>query len=416
MKLLVKHASNDEIPMISFTIQFPIMISNQYFMDFIEMSTNETLYQNELHCKLETKHNFKKTVLLNEFNKILTKKLFEIKFFGHFNRSFDIYGALSEQMFHNIYGYGYVLQNLSPFYRYLKFISYLPLTDQNNLKVKLAKNIPAKTFISIKSNKPFKYIIKIHNSRIIKNKIEHIYITVSSKSQEFMYISYISKNYLKYPYKSDCSNYDQNIRDKYFNAKSRDDCIRKCIIIECAKIVNCQVWQLYNIITELDDNTTKLKYCSLNQQIYCIDNYSRNKEKLCQTKCPIDCTEDYFYPTHTYLSPDNFGFKAILAYDEQTPILSLIETELLSLESLFCYIGGIYGIWFGLSIYSQKIHFNQKSVFILIFIIKKIYDIFVNFAKLIFNYCNIFSTFISLIEFINFLKIFKRTNIIENIS
>jgi hypothetical protein len=148
--------------------------------------------------------------------------LFEINFFGNYNNTFDVNGVNSEHMFNTYYGYKSLNDNIYSFQNYFKFITYLPLIDKNNLKSKLAKYIPGKTFVTMIAKIPFRYIVIIHKSQIIRINKNDISRILDSNGTHMLYISHISKEFLQYPYKSDCSNYDQNIRVKYFNAKSHE--------------------------------------------------------------------------------------------------------------------------------------------------------------------------------------------------
>jgi hypothetical protein len=88
----------------------------------------------------------------------------------------------------------------------------------------------------------------------------------------------------------------------------------------------------------------------------------------------------------------SLNLKCNLNLDSQSPIILFIESELLTLESLFCYIGGIYGIWFGLSVYSIKLQFSTKHIFILIVSLNKLLISIIKLRKLIWIICcNIFS-------------------------
>jgi hypothetical protein len=80
------------------------------------------------------------------------------------------------------------------------------------------------------------------------------------------------------------------------------------------------------------------------------DNYS----KLCTHLCPIDCKDDKFvinlneYKRKKLRIDSNvkeFSFK----WDDSKPFIVYRETPVMTFTNYFCYIGGLFGMWFGIS-------------------------------------------------------------------
>src|SRR5260221_14672621 len=60
-----------------------------------------------------------------------------------------------------------------------------------------------------------------------------------------------------------------------------------------------------------------------------------------------------------------------VAWDTKEPLISFIETPIMSFNQYFCYIGGLFGMWFGISlkklyhiiqIWFQN-HFKWRQIF-----------------------------------------------------
>jgi hypothetical protein len=173
----------------------------------------------------------------------------------------------------------------------------------------------------------------------------------------------------------------------YYYSQSYNDCLRKCELINYAKLCKCQPFFLEEIHIDMDDNVTNYSYCPLKKNNACNETELISLRNKCHKSCPRDCTEEIFamkslncmYFKRSKNSDKTYEFK--VHFDAQTPMLSFMETELLTLESLFCYIGGIYGIWFGLTVYSIDVKFNQKLFYRMIIAINTIVGYFLNIIR-----------------------------------
>jgi hypothetical protein len=328
-------------------------------------STAINLYKNDMKFKLfRTKFNQDNTQLLNQYNRNFSEHHFIIHFFDGYNNSYNFYGNMDNRIpFRQHYGY------YRRGYQIYKCITYL-LVENNTLNPIMTKAYSEKIFAEFTSKVECDYHVIIHDSRKIMERrrplIQYKFKFVISK------VTLLTKRFLGYPYESNCDSY-KNINKNRFNSLSYDDCVRKCEIIHFAKQCNCQPFFLNDANIDIDDNATNLRYCSEQEYNKCNEIIGLlNIKNKCQTICLKDCIEvNFIIKTDKYLMVGKPIFSYNFYFNAHTPMLSYIETELLTLESLFCYIGGIYGIWFGLSVYSIK--FNERNYFRFVIIFNIIY-------------------------------------------
>jgi len=157
---------------------------------------------------------------------------------------------------------------------------------------------------------------------------------------------------LEFPYKSKCSYYDRS--EKPFGSSSHRHCFRQCIIYHCQIKLNCSCSTLGNRVYETDYGSNDLNFCSqVLYRNYTLDNLRRNYEKLCTDLCPIDCIQNQYDiikgRTNRFSLLDQSLFKLTLNWDESKPFMIYKETPVMTFTSYFCYIGGLFGIWFGIS-------------------------------------------------------------------
>jgi len=127
------------------------------------------------------------------------------------------------------------------------------------------------------------------------------------------------------------------------------------------------------------------------------DNYS----KLCTDLCPIDCEGDGFIISNKYkqtkFNIQSKVYEFSLKWDDSKPFIVYRETPVITFTDYFCYIGGLFGMWFGISAnhlfeklvekyrlyYKDFIHFSlilfYTSFEIMIFIKTKFLSIVRNF-------------------------------------
>jgi hypothetical protein len=79
------------------------------------------------------------------------------------------------------------------------------------------------------------------------------------------------------------------------------------------------------------------------------DNYS----KLCTDLCPTNCVDNEFTITNKYkqnkLSDNSNINDFLLKWDDSKPFIIYRETSVMTFTDYFCYIGGLFGMWFGIS-------------------------------------------------------------------
>jgi hypothetical protein len=162
-----------------------------------------------------------------------------------------------------------------------------------------------------------------------------------------------SFHFLEFPYKSNCSHYESS--QTIFNSISHEHCIRQCIRYHCEVKLNCSCFginlQKYETINQLDYSFKNLESCKNREQY--LNAFTETYEKLCRTLCPIDCIKEEYiiineyrkYNKHSNPKYWNLNFY----WDESKPIIVNEETPVMTFTEYFCYIGGLFGMWFGFS-------------------------------------------------------------------
>jgi hypothetical protein len=152
-----------------------------------------------------------------------------------------------------------------------------------------------------------------------------------------------SVTYLQSPYKSQCSDYDTS--QNPFNSVSREDCLHKCVETNYYIKYKCFDRHYEYIIRRLDESSFDSKVeCNENELKNCF-----NVSKKCEKVCPIECLrERNFFKSHVKFHErknrcDNYYF-----WDLREVFISYEETADILLVDYFIYIGGLFGLWFGI--------------------------------------------------------------------
>jgi len=161
-------------------------------------------------------------------------------------------------------------------------------------------------------------------------------------------ITRTSQTFLESPYESRCSYYE---KDMPYNSNSFEDCLRKCFIESCYQLNQCFFWNYKNIITESD-------FKHNNYSVFCneIQINSCNREvnqNICQKLCPIDCIKDEYEIMSTFRIKEyryDTNITAFMKWDSEEPLITYKETPNMLLIDYFTYIGGLFGLWFGVSL------------------------------------------------------------------
>jgi hypothetical protein len=204
------------------------------------------------------------------------------------------------------------------------------------------------------STKYIEFSKKIYQFLLNKNYLKNLNFeqTALERNEEF-YFSKKSFEFLGAPYKSRC-NYYENQWNK-FNSSSHDHCIRQCFRYYCQIKLNCSCLifkvkkKFVEISTQLDMDSDKI--CSKNLDY--MKNFYEIYTKLCVNLCPIDCLSEEFITTsrfgNTKIYSNQKDWKTTLFWDNSKPLIMNKETPVITLIDYFCCIGGLFGMWFGIS-------------------------------------------------------------------
>ena len=215
----------------------------------------------------------------------------------------------------------------------------------------------------------------------------------------FNYLMTIEQSVVKYlnnskRLKRSCTHYSNN---SPFNSTSYTYCKRRCVIYYYGLKYNCTL--AYNgILTEFELYPIYHSICSefdTNQinTIYAVYN-------KCLNYCPNDCEiyNIYYKWIDSYMK-QNFSyyskFETLIKWETGIPFISYIETPIMTFNDYICYIGGLFGIYFGISI-------------------KQIYQYIEHW--IITNYELVFNLFIEIISYLYTLLLFFVNKFIQCIN
>ena len=107
--------------------------------------------------------------------------------------------------------------------------------------------------------------------------------------------------------------------------------------------------------------------------------------KFCANLCPINCINDEFIITNKFIvtNSDRKLWKFTLIWDYTKPLIINKETPVMTFNDYFCYIGGLIGMWFGISanqlfdysiiIFKQIIQYSLNLIYFILDAILKMY-------------------------------------------
>ncbi len=220
----------------------------------------------------------------------------------------------------------------------------------------LAHKLVQKNFIKIYLNKPelnakyrFAYSEKMFKSGLSSFSFAPKDIRNCPKQAD--YIIFKKKfSYLKYPFESKCIIYGEN-NDNLFYSLSKDHCIRQCVRYHCESILNCSCLFLDQNIYQIDFGYNNLNNCQKSDQY--LKFFKFNFTETCNTLCPIDCEiEEYFMVNRDYVSEEELKSDSSIysfSWDDSKPYIKYNEIPILTFRAYFCYVGGLFGMWFGIS-------------------------------------------------------------------
>ncbi len=165
--------------------------------------------------------------------------------------------------------------------------------------------------------------------------------------------------------KQSCSYYDSD--DRPFDAISQSICLRKCYQKYCQNKFRCNPLIIKSIISSLDEENNELKFCSRELNDLCDkDINTENIMSHCMKYCPKDCIDLKVkqsncleFDNELYRSYDGEIIRDIrndlievnVIWDKKYPLISYIETPVMSFTEYLCYCGGLIGLWFGTNAY-----------------------------------------------------------------
>jgi hypothetical protein len=153
--------------------------------------------------------------------------------------------------------------------------------------------------------------------------------------------------YLKNPYRSQCSDYDTN--QNPFNSVSREDCMDKCLKTNCFLKYKCVDRDYEYVIRRLDESSFDSKVeCNENELTNCF-----NVTQKCKKICPLDClSEVNFFTSNVKFHEDQNQKVLYYFWDSRETFIPYEETANMLLLDFFTYIGGPFGLWFGICLES----------------------------------------------------------------
>jgi hypothetical protein len=171
------------------------------------------------------------------------------------------------------------------------------------------------------------------------------------------YLAKKSFEFLETPYESRCSYYDSIETKLNFGSLSHKQCIRQCLRHYCEIEMNCScfIYKHFNyhkiIFSQLDSVSNNLNICPNDSII--INHFYPKYSKLCTNLCPINCINDAYIISNKYqnqiLNFDPNQRNISLFWYNSKPLILNKETPVMTFTDYFCYIGGLFGMWFGIS-------------------------------------------------------------------
>jgi len=220
------------------------------------------------------------------------------------------------------------------------------------------------------------YINSTKNSRIDLNIIiekgfdvrQKFYFSSLIENKEFFLVKK-SFEFLEFPYESNCIYYDGPKTP--FNSLSHEHCIRQCIRYHCQIKLNCSCTALDLKIYETDYGYNNMNFCRNFSEL---SNFRDNYKKLCTHLCPIDCIRNEYEGTvakrNHYSALDKGSFGVTLDWDQSKPFLINKETPVMNFLNYFCYIGGLFGIWFGISANQLYLYLMEKRLLFYLYLME----------------------------------------------
>jgi hypothetical protein len=144
--------------------------------------------------------------------------------------------------------------------------------------------------------------------------------------------------------KLQCSYYGKN--QNPFNLVSREDCLRKCVKINCDIKYKCVFRDYEYVIRRLDNS-------SFDSKVECNQNSLEGCSNECDKFCPENCLQEIHYiENNVKFHENNDQYSQYYFWDSREAFISYEETADMLLIDYFTYIGGLFGLWFGICLES----------------------------------------------------------------
>jgi hypothetical protein len=159
-----------------------------------------------------------------------------------------------------------------------------------------------------------------------------------------------SFQFLEFPYESKCSYYENF--ETIFRSSSHNHCIRQCIRRNCEIELKCSCIGIENIISQMDYGFQKMEICRKDQEF--MENFILKTRTFCASLCPKDCINDEYLifvrkPANMKPFAKNKFIEFTMSWDVSKPFIIYRETPVITFTDYFCYIGGLFGMWVGIS-------------------------------------------------------------------
>ena len=145
----------------------------------------------------------------------------------------------------------------------------------------------------------------------------------------------ITTKYLKYPFSHNC--YDYSVNSKL---ESKGDCIEKCtkdgIIKKYGKVGRVTSTYEYDNYVPHNGST-----------------FDEDIDKYCVNKCPLDCNTIMYNPILAFLWTSSVKKIFRVQLSPTYPITYVTYIAKFHLLSYLIYMGGIFGIWVGMSVFTS---------------------------------------------------------------
>jgi hypothetical protein len=179
-----------------------------------------------------------------------------------------------------------------------------------------------------------------------------------------------SFRFLEFPYESKCSYYNSD--KTLFNSSSHKHCVRQCIRFNCEFKINCLCFMIGFTVKQMDYGFQNRNPCQRSE----FSNFSIF-EIFCENLCPNDCIQDEYIliERDDTLSIDA-NLKLTLNWDESKPFITNIDTPVMTFKDYIYYIGGLFGMWFGINANQLFIKLIENFNFQIIFAQLLIFSLF----------------------------------------